>query len=295
MNPTYRKERTVKIIELELDNKQKLSNMSVGVKRREVLGDGRSLFQKDQPRRVPNGDAESESENGSEAMEDDEMPEDLAEEEESDEEATEQVKVARTASGKAKGSKGRNERVMTVPEVQIHLRLLFAKESKLCGLLYGRHGGTLRSRGSLSPAALADMFFVHVLSVTPTRFRPPAKMGDELFENPQNSLLSATIATCQRLRDLNHRMIEHSKAERGDEVLEVIDKVEAGRLYPLMLESLIKLQHDVNSFMDSTKNPTVMGQGKLPPQGIKQLLEKKEGLFRKHMMVSGSVGTLTAG
>ena len=53
-----------------------------------------------------------------------------------------------------------------------------------------------------------------------------------------------------------------------------------------MLEALIKLQHDVNSFMDSTKNPTIMRQGKLPPQGVKQLLEKKEGLFRKHMMVS---------
>jgi hypothetical protein len=29
-----------------------------------------------------------------------------------------------------------------------------------------------------------------------------------------------------------------------------------------------------------------MRQGKLPPSGVKQLLEKKEGLFRKNMMVS---------
>lgn len=41
----------------------------------------------------------------------------------------------------------------------------------------------------------------------------------------------------------------------------------------------------VNSFMDSNKNPTPTFQGKLPPQGVKQLLEKKEGLFRKNMMV----------
>ncbi|ORX40060.1 hypothetical protein BD324DRAFT_254113 [Kockovaella imperatae] len=289
VNPTYRKERTVKIIELELDNKQKLTNTHLGVKRREVLSDGRGLFKKDKSNRAQNGDDESSSESGSEAKEDDEMEENFDEEEEEEEEEDDEdilnrVTVAKTASGKVKGAKGRNERVMSPGEVRAHLRVLFQKESKLCHLLYGRHGGTLRSRGNLSPTALADMFFVDVLSVTPTRFRPPAKMGDDLFENPQNSLLSAVITTCKRIQDLNHRLIEHAKAERGDEVLEVIDKVEGGRLFELLLESLIKLQHDVNSFMDSTKNPTVMAQGKLPHQGIKQLLEKKEGLFRKHMM-----------
>ena len=296
-NPSYRKERTVKIIELEIDNKQKLANMHLGVRRREVLSDGRSLFTKEKRPQangnVAHGFSDSSSESGSEAKEDDEMevdnPDDVEEEDEEEEEGEDeeidQVAVARTASGKAKGARGKNERVMTVGEVRSHLRLLFHKESKLCSLLYGRHGGTSHSRGNLAPAALADMFFVDVVSVTPTRFRPPAKMGEELFDNPQNSLLSAVITTCKRIQDLNHRLVEHAKAERGDVVMEVIDKVEAGRLFELLLEALIKLQHDVNSFMDSTKNPTIMGQGKLPPQGIKQLLEKKEGLFRKHMMV----------
>ena len=297
-NPTYRKERTIKIIELEIDNKQKLANIHLGVRRREVLSDGRGLFTKEKLPQAnghgANGYSDSSSESGSEAKEDDEMgvenSDDVDEEEEeddgeNDDEQIDQAAVARTASGKVKGAKGKNERVMTVGEVRSHLRFLFHRESKLCTLLYGRHGGTSHSRGSLAPAALADMFFVDVVSVTPTRFRPPAKMGEELFENPQNSLLSATITTCKRIQDLNHRLVEHAKAERGDDVLEVIDKIEAGRLFGLLLEALIKLQHDVNSFMDSSKNPTIMGQGKLPPQGIKQLLEKKEGLFRKHMMV----------
>jgi len=38
--------------------------------------------------------------------------------------------------------------------------------------------------------------------------------------------------------------------------------------------------------MDSNKNPQIIRYGKLPPAGVKQTLEKKEGLFRKHMMVS---------
>ena len=43
--------------------------------------------------------------------------------------------------------------------------------------------------------------------------------------------------------------------------------------------SWIQLQESVNTYMDSSKD-----RRKAPPSGIKQILEKKEGLFRKHMM-----------
>ena len=56
------------------------------------------------------------------------------------------------------------------------------------------------------------------------------------------------------------------------------------RLYALLIEAVLALQVAVNSMMDSTKNPMVVRQGKEPPAGIKQILEKKEGLFRKNMM-----------
>jgi len=45
----------------------------------------------------------------------------------------------------------------------------------------------------------------------------------------------------------------------------------------------LKLQEEVNYLVDSSQGPLV--KGKPPPPGIKQTLEKKEGLFRKHMMV----------
>ena len=56
------------------------------------------------------------------------------------------------------------------------------------------------------------------------------------------------------------------------------------RTYQRLLEELITLQHGVNSFIDSSKNPTRLPQGREPTPGVKQVLEKKEGLFRKHMM-----------
>lgn len=286
-NPTYRKEKTVKIIELELDVKQKLVNATLGVKRTNMLGGSRSK-NKSKANGTVNGDA-SDSE-GSEAGEDNEMEvdESVQDEDEEDEEEEDDIgdAIAKTASGKVKGARARNEKVMSVGEVRSHLRILFNKESELAMLLYGRHGGPTALSRKLSPSKIADMFFMDVIPVTPTRFRPPAKMGDELFENAQNSLLSAVITTSKRITDLTQRLRDNERAEKGEVVFDAIQKTEAMRVFPMLLEALVKLQHDVNSFIDSSKNPNIMRQGKLPPPGVKQLLEKKEGLFRKHMMVS---------
>jgi hypothetical protein len=55
---------------------------------------------------------------------------------------------------------------------------------------------------------------------------------------------------------------------------------------------MVTLQNDVNSFIDSSKSTTPVRQGKLPTPGVKQGLEKKEGLFRMHMMVRNSKVTV---
>lgn len=78
------------------------------------------------------------------------------------------------------------------------------------------------------------------------------------------------------------------------EIEEELEKsaVEAAlRTWTQLLEGIFQIQHDVNSFLDSSKNPTIMKGGMLPPAGVKQILEKKEGLFRKHMMVGLKVGS----
>jgi DNA-directed RNA polymerase I subunit RPA1 len=104
-------------------------------------------------------------------------------------------------------------------------------------------------------------------------------MGDQLFEHPQNELLAKVLTTSYLLRDLNNELRQLTQKDSGADDA-TIRKV-TGRL----LDGLVQLQVDVNSFMDSSKNPTRMRQGKLPPAGVKQGLEKKEGLFRMHMMV----------
>ena len=187
--------------------------------------------------------------------------------------------VPRAVNGKEKTSRGRNERVMAPEECRAHIRRLFWKEAKICSLLFGRHGpfATI-SPGGISLAS-ADMFFLQVVPVTPTRFRPPVNMGETVFEHPQNGLLTKIVNTSYQLRDLNVDL--RTASGKTD----AYDDATRKRVLGALLDGLVQLQIDVNSFMDSSKNPAPLRQGKLPPLGVKQGLEKKDGLFRKHMMV----------
>lgn len=197
----------------------------------------------------------------------------------SDAESKKETALPRAANGKVKTLRGRNERVVAPEECRAHLRRLFKNEAVMCALLFGRHGPFATLSSDQLSFASADMFFMDVLPVSPTRFRPPAKMGETLFEHPQNELLSRVLQTSYRMRDINISLREAS--QKGPDYDAAARKAVMGAL----LERLVQLQIDVNSFMDSSKNPQIVRQGKLPPAGVKQGLEKKEGLFRKHMMV----------
>lgn len=275
---TFRKEGHIKVIEYDLSARQKaqLHRKRPNVLLAEKTGSLAHLSNKGK---------DADVEMASDVEEDDDEEEEEEEEElegddvMSDAEKKKGDALPRAANGRVKTSRGRNERVVTPEECRAHLRRLFHKESIMCGLVFGRHGPfAILSPDQISFAS-ADMFFMDVIPVAPTRFRPPAKMGDTLFEHPQNELLSRVLQTSYRMRDLNINLRQLSEKS------EAFDEAERRKAMGALLERLVQLQIDVNSYMDSSKNPQIVRQGKLPPAGVKQGLEKKEGLFRKHMMV----------
>ena len=230
--------------------------------------------------RRPSDSADEESSEGS-----DEEGDDVFSDEEESRPRAANSSLPKSASGKVKTARGRNERVVPPEECRAHLRRLFRNEAVMCSLLFGRHGPLAPLNQNNLSLASADMFFMEVLPVSPTRFRPPAKMGEMLFEHPQNELLSKVLTTSYRLRDLNNSL--RAASAKGS----AVDEAERRRILQSLLDTLIQLQVDVNSYIDSSKNPTPIRQGRLPPAGVKQGLEKKEGLFRKHMMVGYTVFT----
>uniref|UniRef100_H2Z3Q0 DNA-directed RNA polymerase subunit n=1 Tax=Ciona savignyi TaxID=51511 RepID=H2Z3Q0_CIOSA len=120
-----------------------------------------------------------------------------------------------------------------------------------------------------------DVLFLSVLSVPPSRFRPIGCVNDRHFESPQTTSYSKVLMDCAILRALLKKMKEADKENQQEEFeQEEEDKLE---------NAWHRLQQHINCLMDSDLDRlTVNGGDKIP--GIKQLLEKKDGLFRKHMM-----------
>ncbi|KAI8067394.1 hypothetical protein BDF21DRAFT_496279 [Thamnidium elegans] len=166
------------------------------------------------------------------------------------------------------------QRYLTPYEVRDHVRELFEKEGEAVTLLYGARDP--RTPSYIKKASY-HMFFIETLAVAPTRFRPPSVMGDKIFESPQNELLSNILKGSHSVRDFSEELQKTIEEYPTD-------KNKIDRIRNNFVDSIINLQHAVNSFIDSTKNPTQVAQGATLPPGIRQALEKKEGLFRKHMM-----------
>jgi DNA-directed RNA polymerase I subunit RPA1 len=107
------------------------------------------------------------------------------------------------------------------------------------------------------------MFFLKAVPVMPNKFRPPMIRNNQYFENAQNKILSALVVLGQRLQE------------------EKLDDKTASDI-------VINMQFQVNQLMDSTLatrgSLTLQNRAKFSATGIKQTLEKKQGLFRKHIM-----------
>ncbi|KAJ2805411.1 hypothetical protein H4R21_001265, partial [Coemansia helicoidea] len=186
---------------------------------------------------------------------------------------------------------------MTPIHLRNHLRLLFSNEADLVRLLFqqrdpqmacaadvvsgARLGATLTiPRHVRSPVALADIFFVEALPVAPTKFRPASVMNDEVMENPHNVYLGKVLQTCVFMRNL-------VSPDAGDthDGRRVAAAAQTGAIgFDRVINSWVQLQQAVNNVMDSSKNPTIGANGSAPDPGIRQILEKKEGLFRQNMM-----------
>ena len=153
-------------------------------------------------------------------------------------------------------------------EVHAALSDLFDQEEEILNLVYN-------SRISKYATVVdANIFFIGNILVPPNKFRPETRTADnEITESAQNSLYRQILTQCeginQTLRELNgtadgevHRQSNYSK-----------------------LQTLwVRLQDAVNSLIDSSKAPNQGGFGRGPEDGVKQKLEKKEGLFRMNMM-----------
>ncbi|KAJ3020699.1 hypothetical protein HKX48_000363 [Thoreauomyces humboldtii] len=180
------------------------------------------------------------------------------------------------SAGAEKTAVVNRDKFITTLEVEQHLKMLWKHEQTIFDLLYG---STVVGTGTRTSSCA--MFFFDVVSVTPTRFRPVSKMNDMMYDHPQNTHLTDILKANLSMQDLRAQERE-ALAAIGDTTSQIYAE-RASDFLKRTMDAWIRLQASVNYLMDSSKAPLIAG-GKLAPLGIRQLLEKKEGLFRKHMM-----------
>lgn len=108
-----------------------------------------------------------------------------------------------------------------------------------------------------------DIFFLHAIAVPPTKFRPASFAKGSMSDHPQNDFFVKILGAAKSYG------IILTKPSISDE------SRRAGRI-----QCCVDMQTNINAIADNTPDTTKKVFG----QGIKQLVERKQGIFRKNMM-----------
>jgi len=198
--------------------------------------------------------------------------EDLEEESEVEAQAGANGSILQTESNPMRARKQKDpdegQVYMNANEIHASLVQLFDKEKDIMGVVYA---GSKSADGAPS----ADIFFIQHLIVPPNRYRKEAKTGgaDEISEAADNTSYRNVLGACDEIYQIRREINGH----RDENMRRVRD-------FSDLQNSWLKLQDSVNSLIDKEKNTTKGLAALRIPQGIKQKLEKKEGLFRMNMM-----------
>lgn len=280
ISPSYRKDRFVKIFRKPLSEKDRVSMVQLGFKAQDPLvllkkkrdadaaaNRKKGLEQDEGIADMEDSPPESEGEGDDIDMLDIEREVAGGNAFEADAGAAAAAAASRTKNGKKSDSE---QGYLNAGQVHAALVQLFDQEADVLGLVYSP-----RSKSRRGAPLSADMFFIKDIVVPPNRYRPEARTGaDEIAEAQENSLYKNVLNQCDVMAQIHKELNGLTIAEAG----------RRARNYADFQDAWIRLQDAVNSLLDRDRNPVQGGAGKRNEDGIKQRLEKKEGLFRKNMM-----------
>jgi DNA-directed RNA polymerase I subunit RPA1 len=173
-----------------------------------------------------------------------------------------------TASSKTNSTElGGRDVYLTPTVVHAAMILLCEKEGETLRLIYSP-----RRKKAKITQDLADMFFIDTILVPPTRYRPEnAGDSDSIMECDRNNLFKSILQVCETIRDvigeIQGNVTDTSRRPRGENDLKL---------------TYLELQEHVNALIDKTSSR--FARNARQAEGVKQILEKKEGLFRQNMM-----------
>ena len=307
INPKYRKDRYVKIFRKALTERERLKMIQSGHKAKDALLQVKKMQKAEESRKRKRDDSD-------EGIADMDRSSDEEEEQEEDDESEDEPVIAGgdtmfddgARENRAKGKKKPPEKEEYINPSRVHAQLvqLFARESEVFNLIYGNSIDTTSATGQARPqkrsktasgagvptgvrvGVTADMFFINTILVPPNRWRPENRTGnDEIAEALENNLYRNILNHCDAMAQIQKEIAAEAQRQKEGlpSQLETTPRTRT-RTYADLEVTWVLLQEAVNSLQDRDKNPLQGAAGRRNPDGVKQKLEKKEGMFRKYMM-----------
>lgn len=128
-----------------------------------------------------------------------------------------------------------------------------------------------------------DIFFSDMISVPPPKMRPVNFLGNKMIEHPQAQAYKLIIQDAIIIRNIMKTVQDGDTRNIPEEAKNVIEQMQGKTLEEKLVLSWQELQAHVDHLMDSGMNSSSQRLQRHFP-GIKQVIEKKEGIIRMHMM-----------
>ncbi|KAL8916517.1 MAG: hypothetical protein Q9172_006263 [Xanthocarpia lactea] len=266
----YRKDRYSKIFRKPLNSKDKAKNTQMGLKASNPLV--KAMERQKAERKQRREDREIDEGIVADIDEVSSEESDLSDSADGDNkviaDSVSEIPSAKTGVKTKSRKQNESDEYVNASEVLESISELMEKEKEIFDLVY--------SPGHIpvEKSPKAEMFFIKNLLVPPNRYRPEARTGaGEIAEAQQNGLYKTILQACDQLNQIRQDM-EGSASITSNRHRDFGD----------LQNVWVRLQDTVNSLVDRDKNPIQGAAGRAVEDGIKQILEKKEGLFRKNMM-----------
>ena len=282
INPKYRKDRFVKIFRKPLTEKDRLVMIQSGHKAKDAVVELRKRAEVENGRKRKRQDSDEGVADMDGSSEEEEEEGEGVGSDESDEEPEIAGGMFEDTAGEGTATSKKQtppEEYLNPSRVHAQLAQLFEREQEILNLVYGGPPTSEKqpTKGDrISTGISADMFFIRDLLVPPNRYRPEARTGsDEIAEAQENTLYKNVLNTCETMAQIQRELSgkEDSNPARY-----------RARTYGDLETTWTQLQDAVNSLIDRDRNPLQGAAGRRNADGVKQKLEKKEGMFRKYMM-----------
>lgn len=174
---------------------------------------------------------------------------------------------------RSRGPKTVNKAILA-DECREYLRKVYETHAEILELLF-----PVLKFGPDSNESAVDMFFMDVIPVPPPVVRPANKFKNEIREHPQTTILKNIIEANVVLKAIAATMNDTVNENQLNDTTAIVESASGDTPYEKMYNAWQSLQLCVDQTWDIN-----LGQSTATGQGLKQVLEKKTGVIRLHMM-----------